>query len=176
MNLRIGFELGFSCSQPIPMLLMLNTHSSHVNDVIEPDRLQIDPPISLTQYHDSFGNLCSRLVTPSSGFLTLSTEALLNVPDRPEEPAAENYQMSACNFCSEAGIVKPTCCRIRHGHCLAARPKAGLACRRFATMCTSILPSTTSKPGRQEQLMRPTRRESVCAGTTHTWQSRCVAR
>jgi transglutaminase-like putative cysteine protease len=92
MNLRVGFELVFSCSQPIPMLLMLNTHSSHVDDVIEPDRLQIDPPTPLTQYHDSFGNLCSRLITPSYGFLTLSTEALLNVPDRPEEPAAENYQ------------------------------------------------------------------------------------
>jgi transglutaminase-like putative cysteine protease len=92
MNLRVGFELVFSCSQPIPMLLMLNTHSSHVDDVIEPDRLRIDPPIPRTQYHDSFGNLCSRLVTPSYGSLTLSTEALLKVPDRPEEPAAENYQ------------------------------------------------------------------------------------
>ncbi|WNC91268.1 transglutaminase family protein [Paraburkholderia sp. FT54] len=92
MNLRVGFELVFSCSQPIPMLLMLNTHSSHVDDVIEADRLQVDPPIPLTQYHDSFGNLCSRLVTPSSGYLALSTEALLSVADHPEEPPPENYQ------------------------------------------------------------------------------------
>ncbi|KAA0997458.1 hypothetical protein FVF58_49250 [Paraburkholderia panacisoli] len=90
MNLRVGFELVFSCSQHTPMLLMLNMHSSHVNDVIVPDRVRIDRPLSLTQYHDSFGNLCSRIVTPSEGYLTLSTEALLNVSDSPERPAPDN--------------------------------------------------------------------------------------
>jgi transglutaminase-like putative cysteine protease len=92
MNLRVGFELVFACSQPTPMLLMLNTHASHVNAVILPDRLRVDPPLPLTQYHDSFGNLCSRLVTPSYGFLTLSTEALLDVPGSPESPPLDNYQ------------------------------------------------------------------------------------
>lgn len=44
MNLRVGFGLVFSCSQPTPMLLMLNTHASHVNEVLVPDRLLVDPP------------------------------------------------------------------------------------------------------------------------------------
>jgi transglutaminase-like putative cysteine protease len=92
MNLRVGFELVFSCSQPTPMLLMLNTHASHVNEVLVPDRLVIDPPIPLTQYRDAFGNLCSRIVTPSQGNLTLSTEAVLSVADAPEELAPDNHQ------------------------------------------------------------------------------------
>ncbi|RFU48369.1 transglutaminase family protein [Paraburkholderia sp. DHOC27] len=92
MNLRVGFELVFSCMQRTPMLLMLNTHASHANEVIVPDRLRIDRPLPLAQYYDSFGNLCSRIVTPSNGYLTISTEALLNVSERPEQPGPDNYQ------------------------------------------------------------------------------------
>jgi transglutaminase-like putative cysteine protease len=92
MNLRVGFELVFACTQRTPMLLMLNTHSSHVNDVIVPDRLRIDRALPLTQYHDSFGNLCSRIVTPPDGYLTVSTEALLRVSEHPEVPGPDNYQ------------------------------------------------------------------------------------
>jgi len=91
MKLRVGFELVFSCSQPVPMLLMLNTHSSHVNEVLVPDLLRIDPPCPLTQYRDAFGNLCSRIVTPSHGDLAISTEALLDVSAQPEPRAEGAY-------------------------------------------------------------------------------------
>jgi hypothetical protein len=41
MNLHVGFELFFACNQPTPML---NTHASHVNSVLLPDPLRVDPP------------------------------------------------------------------------------------------------------------------------------------
>jgi transglutaminase-like putative cysteine protease len=84
MKLRVGYQLVYSCPQPTPMLLMLNTHSSNVNAVLIADRLVVDPPVPMHQYYDSFGNLCSRLITPSEGHLSLSTEALLDVPDTHE--------------------------------------------------------------------------------------------
>jgi len=92
MKLRVGYEMVYSCSQATPMLLMLNTHSSHVNNILVPDRLIVDPPVPLSQYYDSFGNLCSRLVTPSQDYLKLSTEALLDVLDTPEVPPADGRQ------------------------------------------------------------------------------------
>jgi transglutaminase-like putative cysteine protease len=92
MNLRVGFEVTYACPQATPMLLMLNTHSSCANNFIVPDRLVSQPSVSLTSYHDVFGNLCTRLVTPSEGFLTLSTEALLKVGDEPEVPPCAGNQ------------------------------------------------------------------------------------
>jgi transglutaminase-like putative cysteine protease len=92
MKLRVGYEMVYTCSQSTPMLLMLNTHSSYVNEIIVPDRLIVEPALPLTKYYDSFGNLCSRLVTPPDGQLSLSTEALINVPDKPEKPHMDGSQ------------------------------------------------------------------------------------
>jgi transglutaminase-like putative cysteine protease len=80
MKLRVGCELAYECVQPIPMLLMLNTHFSRAQDVIVADLLVIDPPTPVRQYRDNFGNLCSRIVT-SPGLNTISTTALLNISD-----------------------------------------------------------------------------------------------
>ncbi|MCY0386105.1 transglutaminase family protein [Robbsia sp. Bb-Pol-6] len=91
MKLRVGYDLVYECPQPTPMILMLNTHYSHVDDVIVPDWLVVDPPVPVSRYHDAFGNLCSRLVAPA-GRLALSTRALLEVPGEMEVPEADGTQ------------------------------------------------------------------------------------
>jgi transglutaminase-like putative cysteine protease len=78
MKLRVGYDLVYECPQPTPMMLMLNTHFTHANDVLVPDVLAVDPPVPITQYRDGFGNLCSRVVAPQ-GLFALSTSALLEV-------------------------------------------------------------------------------------------------
>ena len=78
MKLRVGYELSYECSQPTPMMLMLNTHFSHAKDIIVADLLVTDPPVPISQYRDLFGNLCSRIVAPV-GRLGLRTTALLSV-------------------------------------------------------------------------------------------------
>lgn len=91
MKLRVGYELVYECAQPTPMMLMLNTHFSHAQDVMSADLLVVNPPVAITQYRDSFGNLCSRLVAPQ-GAISLSTSALLNVSDQPETRGPFDYQ------------------------------------------------------------------------------------
>ena len=92
MKLRVGYELVYECAQPTPMLLMLNTHYSRVQDVLRADVLRVDPPVPITQYRDGFGNLCSRIVAPQ-GYISLSTTALLNISDRPETLEPYSYQV-----------------------------------------------------------------------------------
>ena len=70
MRLRVGYELVYECPQPTPMLLMLNTHYSRAQDMVVPDHIYTDPLVPLSQYRDSFGNLCTRLTAPA-GMLTL---------------------------------------------------------------------------------------------------------
>jgi transglutaminase-like putative cysteine protease len=92
MKLRVGFQLTYSCSQATPAVLMLNTHPSMADRVIVPDRISFDPPVAFTHYYDAFGNLCTRIVTPSPGSLVVATEGVLDVPDTPETYPAEDNQ------------------------------------------------------------------------------------
>ncbi|MEJ0004193.1 MAG: transglutaminase family protein, partial [Pararobbsia sp.] len=96
MRLRVGYELTYACPQPTPMLLMLNTHYTRVQDVVSADVLVVDPPVPITQYRDGFGNLCSRLVAPA-GRITMSTTAVLQISGEPEtrEPYGDQIPVEA---------------------------------------------------------------------------------
>jgi transglutaminase-like putative cysteine protease len=47
------------------MILTVNVHPSRVADILEPDVMIIDPPVSTTGYYDGFGNWCTRVVAPA---------------------------------------------------------------------------------------------------------------
>jgi len=91
MKLRVGYDLVYECEQATPMMLMLNTHYSRVQDVLSPDVLKVDPPVPITQYRDGFGNLCSRIVAPA-GRISLSTTAVLEISAEPETIGPNGYQ------------------------------------------------------------------------------------
>jgi transglutaminase-like putative cysteine protease len=91
MKLRVGYDLVYECEQATPMMLMLNTHYSRVQDVLTADVLKVDPPVPITQYRDVFGNLCSRIVAPA-GRISLSTTAVLEISAEPETIAPNSYQ------------------------------------------------------------------------------------
>jgi transglutaminase-like putative cysteine protease len=65
--------------QYTPVLLLLNIHPSRAGDLLIPDVLTTDPSVPYTQYHDSFGNLCTRLIAPP-GQITYRTDALITDP------------------------------------------------------------------------------------------------
>ena len=83
MKIRIGYELVFNCPQPTPMILMLKVHSTRVADLLVPDHVVADPPIPISDFHDSYENRCSRLVAPA-GTLRLSTDAVINDSGLPD--------------------------------------------------------------------------------------------
>ena len=91
MRLQVGYHLVYDCPQPTPMLLMLSTHYSRVDDVLVADVLVTDPPVPIRHYRDGFGNLCARIVAPQ-GRISLSTTALLDVSDQPEVAPPDGYQ------------------------------------------------------------------------------------
>ena len=91
MLLRVGYKLIYECTQHTPMMLMLNTHYSCAQNVLSADVLAVNPHVSITQYRDCFGNLCSRLVAPP-GRTEMSTTALLDISELPEVAAASGQQ------------------------------------------------------------------------------------
>lgn len=84
MKIRLGYELIFDCPKPTPMILTLNVHPSRVADLVAPDQVVADRPISIAAYFDSFGNHCSRLVAPE-GVLRLSTDTVIHDSGLPDE-------------------------------------------------------------------------------------------
>ncbi len=83
MQIRLGYELRYTFTQPTPIILTLNVHHSRAGDLIRPDQLQTDPQVPYRGYRDGFGNWCTRLVAPA-GQLRIWTDALINDSGLPD--------------------------------------------------------------------------------------------
>jgi transglutaminase-like putative cysteine protease len=83
VQIKIGFDIIYECTQPTPMVLMLNVHPSRKDDLEKPDTIQFLPGIPSHTYLDSFGNICTRIVAPT-GELRIFTDAMINDIGTPE--------------------------------------------------------------------------------------------
>ncbi len=90
--IKVGYELIYDCPQPTPMLLMLNIHYSHANEIVKPDNLVTNPTVMTSPYRDGFGNWCTRIEAPI-GRTTISTSAIVrsNGIADPVEPNARQH-------------------------------------------------------------------------------------
>jgi len=95
MFIKVGYELIYDCPQPTPMILMLNIHYSHANDLVKPDYLAVSPAVGMTAYRDGFGNWCHRLEAPA-GRTTISTSAIVRSTGfaEPTAPAARQHPIT----------------------------------------------------------------------------------
>jgi transglutaminase-like putative cysteine protease len=92
MQIRVGFEMSYDCTQPTPMILHLNVHFSRVQDLCGSDNLTIDPPVSIAGYHDTFGNWCTRIVAPK-GHTRICADAIVNDSGAPDAIVPEARQL-----------------------------------------------------------------------------------
>jgi transglutaminase-like putative cysteine protease len=76
MLIRLGFEIRYRLPQPTPMLVTLNVHDSRRADIAIAQELLLTPGVPLHQYHDGFGNICTRFVAPA-GTMTLFSDAVV---------------------------------------------------------------------------------------------------
>ena len=83
MQISAGFDITYQCPQPTPMLLVLSVHPSRMPDLIGPHSILFDPPIGASEYRDTFGNICHRIVAPA-GPLRISTQFMASDPGTPD--------------------------------------------------------------------------------------------
>lgn len=76
MQIRIGYEMVYSCTQPTPIILTLNVHSSQAENLVKPDQIVTNPGIPLHAYHDLYGNWITRLLLPP-GETLISNDAII---------------------------------------------------------------------------------------------------
>ena len=73
MILRLGYDVRFDISQPVPIVALLSVHPSRRADLKAPDAVAATPAVPTSEYLDAFGNICTRLVAP------IGTLSLTNV-------------------------------------------------------------------------------------------------
>lgn len=94
MLIRVGFEISFELPQVSPLLIMLYLHPSRSATTRRSDQLEVWPRVPISEYIDSYGNRCGRLVAPS-GRLTLKNSAVVEdcgLPDL-QQPTATQLQV-----------------------------------------------------------------------------------
>lgn len=65
MLIRVGYEIAFGFTQPTAVLTMLYVHPSRASTIRQAERFTSEPPVSVSEFVDSFGNRCGRLFVPS---------------------------------------------------------------------------------------------------------------
>ena len=182
MNLRIGYDMVYGCPQPVPMILMLNTHYSRASDVVVPDHVRTDPPLPLIAYRDGFGNWCTRIVAPA-GDTRIFAEGVVRDTRLPDEVASDARQHAIEELPEETLVylLGSRYCetdRLSERGVATVRPDAtGLAASarhlRLSSIGTSGLDTSSraarSRPG------KPTAKGRACVAITLTSRSRSVA-
>jgi transglutaminase-like putative cysteine protease len=83
MLIRLGYDIQFNLTCDVPIVALLNVHPSRAQDLLEPDEMQTEPAIPVSDYIDAFGNRCSRFVAPA-GRLRLSSSTLIRDSGEPD--------------------------------------------------------------------------------------------
>ncbi len=103
MKIRIGYELVYSCTQPTPMLLTLNVHSSRAAFLLSPDQILTNPPTPTRGYRDLYGNWVTRLVLPKGD--TLISNDTMIFDDGERDPVALDAQQFPVQALPEETLV-----------------------------------------------------------------------
>jgi transglutaminase-like putative cysteine protease len=91
IQIRLGYELIYDCPQPTPMILTLRVHPARAQDLVVPDFLTTEPYVPLYEYGDSFGNRCTRLVSPG-GRIRIASTGVIRDSGEPDEIAPWSRQ------------------------------------------------------------------------------------
>jgi transglutaminase-like putative cysteine protease len=91
MQIRVGYDLTYSSPSATPMILTLNVHPSRAADLVVPDRMCVEPWCPTPGYHDSFDNLCTRIIAPA-GPVRIFADAVVNDSGLPDAVAPEARQ------------------------------------------------------------------------------------
>ncbi|MDP3659823.1 transglutaminase family protein [Phenylobacterium sp.] len=92
MRISAGYEITFDCPAPTPMLLQLSVHPSRVGDLETSDVMVTDPMVSVSQYHDLFGNFVSRILAPA-GRIVLRNRFVIRDSGAHDAPLPEAGQL-----------------------------------------------------------------------------------
>ena len=182
MLIRLGYDIELEISKPMTVVAVLNVHPSRAGDLLEPDEIQISPPVPREAIPRQFRKHLHQnrgAAGPSAPFEFHSDRRFRQARRRGLECRTESgravCRTKLCNFCSPAAIAKSTGFPIWRGNCSRTMPRDGQQCRRSAIGSINMSHSTTTLPGPPRQRSMSTASARECAGTSSIWRSRFAA-
>ena len=94
MLIRVGYDIMFEHPAPTPIIAMLYLHPSRRSSIRRDEYLLVEPQVQVSEYIDSFGNRCGRLIAPA-GPVRFWNDAVVEdsgQPDR-QNPGAEQHEI-----------------------------------------------------------------------------------
>lgn len=91
MLIRLGYDLQFEAPAPVPMLLLLSIHPSRTHNLRKPDTLHLEPACPRSDFLDSFGNCCTRVLAPA-GRMRFWNDTLVEDSGQPDPVHPEAVQ------------------------------------------------------------------------------------
>ena len=84
MLIRLGYEIAISCTQPTPVISLLEVHKDRQKDIKRQTKVLASPPVPISVYDDLFGNTCRRFTAPEGGVRILY-DAIVEDSGEPEQ-------------------------------------------------------------------------------------------
>ena len=76
MLIQIGYDIELAITAPMAVIYLLHVHPSRQDDLLQPELINISPPLNTEEYFDSFGNVCGRINVPEGvGSVKFSSRA-----------------------------------------------------------------------------------------------------
>src|SRR6202162_6438305 len=97
MLIKIGFEIALRLPLPTAVITLLHVHPSRGSDLIEPERLAVDPELPVEEYFDPFCNPRGRVCAPA-GLLRLFSEAFVRDSGELDAYVPEAAQVEVCDL------------------------------------------------------------------------------
>lgn len=91
MVIRLGYDLRFELPAPAVLTTLLQVHPSRIEDLLEPDRLCVEPQVDVRCFMDHFGNRACRLSLPAGPVRIFGNTSVVDSgqPDPVDLDAAE---------------------------------------------------------------------------------------
>jgi transglutaminase-like putative cysteine protease len=96
MLIRLGYDIRFDITAPVPVVALLSVHPSRRPALREPDQVRLEPAVASDEYRDLFGNISTRLVAPQGSIRLYNTTVIEDSgapdpvkPDAREVPIGE---------------------------------------------------------------------------------------
>ncbi len=124
MQLHTSCDLTFDITMPTPFVFMLRPRSG-AQQWVSSEEYSLSPCIHPSEFTDSFGNLCQRMVAPEGSF-SVHTRAIVTVPDStvraPAGPFIEVQNLPSSVLCY---LLPSRYCESEHFGQMAAEITAG---------------------------------------------------